>query len=323
MAQGFEQNQVSETNGSEGSRPCLIGARTYVNDTLPLSETVSEGESVLSYFNPLTVGEGMTASVDMVRLSLGMADADWLLGHADAFSTDSETWTGRGGVGSYHVLWKFPMGDSSVALGVGQRTGSGRVDMHKGFMEFNPNKVGEDERLDSLLSRMRGRVARVNTTRFDLAIDVDMPRNNLRMAKDRRKYQAFVDQTITEYLGSRNRGGFCKLYDKADESGMVGNLTRIELTCDGGWSASDVLAHWPAVYTWSVPQNSRTWVMVLSMALADIASRGGEIESLISRLPRSSRKTVRDSLQTSTVQLPETAIYHAFSEIDSWKARLV
>lgn len=46
------------------------------------------------------------------------------------------------------------MGGSSVALGIGFIEPSCKVNMHKGFIEFNPNKVAGDKRFHGLLKTL-------------------------------------------------------------------------------------------------------------------------------------------------------------------------
>lgn len=318
MAKNIGTTQVDQSQGSGLSAPSrLIGARTTVNDTLvALAPT---------YYNPLSVSDGRTASVDMVRLSLKMSDAEWLIGHADTFSTDidMESWTGRGGIGSYHAMWRYPIGDSAVMLGVGLRGKGHRIDMRRAVLELNPNKTAHDSRLWTMLDRFHGHVSGVSVARYDLAYDIAEDRNNYRMSKDRRKYQAIIDNAVTEYLGVRNRGGFAKLYSKSDESGLARPLTRIELTCDGSWSVEDIAAHWPQVHGWTIPEDTRDWVRVVGMLLSEKSGRGEEVETYLNLLGRGTRKKVRECLRSNMVELPLDVAEYGIEQAKRWEDRLL
>ena len=311
MAQGISPIQVAESGATDGGGVRLIAARSVVNDIQPTQP---------DYFNPLSVADGQTVSIDKIRVSLTMNDPDWLIGHADTFcpSADVDYWAGRGGIGSYHSLWRYPIGDSSVTLGAGQREKGGRVNGRKAFVELNPNKTALDESLWNLLDRMAGHVKTARMMRYDLALDVAQPRENFRMVRDRRRYETVQDVVMTEYLGMRNRAGRVKLYDKSFESGLAEPLTRIELTCDGDWTAADIQCKWPTVCTWDVPEDTRGWVRALGMMLAEKISRGEEVESYLSMLGRTSRAKVRECCQTGRIELPESVTDYALNQSKKW-----
>jgi hypothetical protein len=132
----------------------------------PPNPDVKSGSCLIAGFQPLTVvhptywnayktESGATFSIDMVRLKLSFINGrgEWLSTHAQTFDCDSmSAWTSKIRPGGWYELWSFDLGDSSVALGIGFMEPSCKVNMNRGFIEFNPNKVAGDKRF----WRMRG-----------------------------------------------------------------------------------------------------------------------------------------------------------------------
>lgn len=153
----------------------------------PPNPDVKSGSCLIAGFQPLTVvhpsywnayktESGATFSIDMVRLKLSFINGkgEWLSAHAQTFDCDSmSAWTSKIRPGGWYELWSFDLGDSSVALGIGFMEPSCKVNMNRGFIEFNPNKVAGDKRfwrlreklsaaqssITSLLSAMDSRAA--------------------------------------------------------------------------------------------------------------------------------------------------------------------
>ena len=125
-------------NGGLKSGPCLIAGFHALSCTSP------------SYYNPYRGVNKNTLSVDMVRLSLTFkGDRGEWLSRKGAQLTDCDemsAWTSKIRPGGWYELWSFALGGSSVALGIGFMEPSCKVNMHKGFIEFNPNKVAGDKR---------------------------------------------------------------------------------------------------------------------------------------------------------------------------------
>ena len=134
-------------------------------------------------------------------------------------------------------------------------------------------------------------------------------------------YKSVISNGITEYLGVKNTPGYVKVYVEAAEMHLSGVLTRIELTCDGEWDAGQVVAHWPQVHAWHSDENTRDWVRVVGIMLAEKAERGEEVETLINMLGWRSRPKVREYLRTPMVELPADCAAAAVAEARSWCAR--
>ena len=141
----------------------------------------------------------------------------------------------------YRHLWSIKTKDSnSWSIGL-DRTGKPQ-DAVKGFIEFNPNKCMNDTLFVEFWTKLSGWLLSVVLVRYDVAIDIPLPRSQCRLYRVGRKmYQMIVkDDGLTEYLGQRSHNGFVKLYDKTIESGLNYELTRLEITCDDKAQISEV-----------------------------------------------------------------------------------
>lgn len=312
MSEELTNSEVGtiEDTGSEEIRPCLIGGFHAVSDMRP------------PYFNSLTVGE-TCVSVDAVRLGLRFVggSGQWLMEHADTFPADDmRSWTNKIKAGKYLTIWTYDLGLSSLTLGVGLFTSAGTVDMTRGFLDFNPNKVACDQQFWALIEKVARHTTKSECSRYDLAVDVPFDRNACRLSKDRRAYRSYVSSGITEELGTRNSVGHVRVYDKAAEAGLAGPLTRIELTCSGNWSTDAIAEHWPTVHAWTNnTDDNRAWLRVMGMLLSEKVERGEEVESYIAMLGRSSRQSVRDVLRTSAIELPAVAAEYGVNEVRGWE----
>lgn len=303
------------------SRPCLIAGFHQLSDISP------------DYFDPYKNENGEVLSVDMVRLKLTFRSdrGEWLsrTGAQLVDCDESSAWTSKIKPGVWYELWNFQLGNSSVALGIGFIEPSCKVNMHRGFLEFNPNKVAGDKRFWRLLEKVSGCVAKAELKRFDLAFDLPRGRKDCRLSKDRRMYKAVISNGITEYLGQKNKPAYVKVYDKAAELKLAEGveLTRIELTCGGDWDAGQLKKHWPEVHGWSAdgaddaPPRSQGWLRVLGMLLAERAERDEEIESYVAMLNWKQKRHVRTFLRTPLVELPEGAAEQLLAEAKSWEEK--
>lgn len=309
---------VADSAG-ENSGSCLIAGIWDVNVPSP------------DYWRCNKTESGAVCSVDMVRLKLSFCGGggEWVSAHAQTFDCDEvSAWTSKIRPGGWHELWSFALGASSVALGIGFMEKSCRIDMHRGFIEFNPNKVAKDKRFWALLEKIQPYIAHAALKRFDLAFDLPLPRNDVRLEKDRRIYKSVVSSGITEYLGVKNTAGYVKVYDKAKEMGKRGDLTRIELTCDGAWDAAQVLEHWPRVHGWRAEtdgeptEKTRTWLRMVAMALSAVQEARQDTETLVQTLDKRTRAKVRAYLAAPCIELPTEAATAALEEARGWCGRV-
>lgn len=183
--------------------------------------------------------DGYIYSIDMVRLVMrgNIDDVQSFMNFVSGFEVEFEPkdyqhfFSSR--MFTYAHMFKFSMGDSAVALGV-DFIDARKHDSIVCFMEFNPNKVSHDYRFTKLLNRVRDSFKEVSVSRWDLAIDMFVQRDYVRLEPDMRNYELIKSHSgLTEYLGVRNNPGRVKLYDKTKESNLDYNLTRLEITVDG------------------------------------------------------------------------------------------
>ena len=95
---------------------------------------------------------------------------------------EMSAWTSKIRPGGWYELWSFALGGSSVALGIRFMEPSCKVNMHKGFIEFNPNKVAGDKRFHGLLKTL-GTCVKARLKRFDLAYDIPVSRYDCRLSR--------------------------------------------------------------------------------------------------------------------------------------------
>lgn len=192
----------------------------------------------------------------------------------------SEQYADNCGNAKYRKMYTVPAGESSITVGYGFNLG-GKCDWKTGYVEFNPAKTYPSDQL-KLLYRQLGNVAELKreTARWDFATDYPIPRENLSLIRDGRKYGYEIWQTSTEYLGARNKDGYTKLYDKRKELQHQGKeqtepLTRVEITVEekpgkAVWKAGDVEIpeKWPRVVCVpaEIPESASGKLMLLMLA---------------------------------------------------------
>ena len=98
-------------------------------------------------------------------------------------------------------------------------------------IEFNPNKIKDNNLLLYILNSFSNWFLRS----FDLAIDIPINILDILIDKSKkRSYKCFSSgsDNITYYLGTKERDGNVKIYNKKIESNLniVGSLTRVEIT---------------------------------------------------------------------------------------------
>lgn len=279
---------------------CLIGE---FRDVSTISGTVAPIEP--RRFLACAAGCGVTCSLDNVRLRVRLKESEGIRLNDEAerwMVDDYRSFEARGRVGGWRFLHVFGIGDTGTSVVVGVGHISSGVDMTRGFVEFNPNKLADESEFWRVLGKLPGYVQKCEVARYDLATDVKVPRGLVRLAKDRRMYQLNVSKSTTEYLGRRDAAGFVKVYDKQAESGLADPLTRVELTCDGGWTVEQVGQRWPLVYgIGGDADGMRDVTQALCVLLAEKYARGESIEDYMALVNYRTRKKIRDALGTRTV----------------------
>lgn len=206
----------------------------------------------LKYFKPLKTAEGITYSLDMVRLNydLGNNTEHFVkyLNHLASYDLRYEIkYYPNFNQFKYRHLWTIysPI-DDNVSISLGLDLGGSHDSHSKGFIEFNPNKVAYSDLLIDLLKKFDANCVTRDLIRYDLAIDIPCTRSLARLERFGRKGYQFIDSGngVTEYLGQKNANGYIKLYDKTKESNLDANVTRLEITLD---KRTDVEKYFPTV----------------------------------------------------------------------------
>lgn len=241
-----------------------------------------------------------------------------------------ETYNAGNRIGAYRFVWVWDKADAvydgmdeddgtegvKISAGFGLVRATGKIDP-VGFVDFNPNKC--DKKAKRLLYRLMALGCDFELSRFDLAIDYPVKRDEVRMMKDRRKYECIISNGMTEYLGQRNNPGRVKVYDKTAESGLDRKLTRVELTCSGKWDVMGILDSLPRVYMYSSPKwlNLRGVTRAFAVAvtaLCEIKSEPDEegvvslvyqdsIEPWLRMVDKKTRAKIRDALKDDALML--------------------
>lgn len=139
-------------------------------------------------------------------------------------------------VGTYREMMKIPVADTSIVIGLG-KIGK-ELDYKTGFLEFNPAKTYPSEQLEFIYRRISSTPEiSLELVRWDFATDYQIARDELSLMRDKRHYTFVVSNGVTEYLGTRNKNGFVKLYDKKRELEAKGiecgnPKTRLEITIE-------------------------------------------------------------------------------------------
>ena len=209
---------------------------------------------MIYYFNPIHVGS-YTLSIDNIVLDL------WISNHdaQEVIDATINSLTGNEGVeicswkgkkpGTFYNQHLFKLkNETSFWLGHGLLATGISFDRYR--LEFNPNKVAEDETF-KIIHRLLLQYCRKSLShiaRFDLAIDIPIDRSRCFLVKDRRLYiERRHGIEYTQYLGSKSASvGRVKLYNKTAESKLDYPLTRLELTLDPGVPYEKI--NFPTVY---------------------------------------------------------------------------
>ena len=230
---------------------------------------------MLLYRNELVLPDNnFTYSIDSLRLSASFSrqDAERIYSMGETFmphcaSVDMFHSGARPGRFRQLFVYNFEEPFTSLTLGVGHFNQGCSLDERKGFIDFNPNKC-PDYAFDFVSSFAYA----LTLKRFDLAVDVPESIKNFVLINDLRSRKSIIGRFgSTFYLGSKGSPGHFKMYDKTKESSLSFPLTRCELTCDGSWSPSDVVSHWPSIVRpkFAGSRNSRALVKALELLAAN------------------------------------------------------
>jgi len=194
----------------------------------------------LLYHNPIKIGN-ITLSIDNIVLDLYISNPAHreelmhLLGNLPITHAVEVTHWDSFRIGSFREQFTIRFQDgNSFWVGVvlnGRKPEWGRV-----RLDFNPNKVGAHEVFQLILRYVIAstRPMHRQIRRYDLAVDIPVPRRDTLLVKDSRAYiERRHGQEWTQYLGAKSSTvGRVKLYNKQTEAHLNYPLTRLEITLD-------------------------------------------------------------------------------------------
>lgn len=149
-------------------------------------------------------------------------------------------------------------------------------------IKVNPNKHLGSLALTGLLDLIREYASDGQLVRYDYAVDVHCKIDDVLVVGSRKEQGLYKG---TRYYGQRHKHGYCKIYDKAKEQGLLEPLTRIEYTYTAGlppsWDNIVVRAPLDAPDgPVKLPAASRLYLDML----LEIRALGGQIEPYLERM---------------------------------------
>ena len=94
-------------------------------------------------------------------------------------------------------------------------------------IEFNPNKHMEKPIVMELFAWIYQIYGDAILRKYDFAIDIKCKKEDVQIIGSRKEKGLYKG---TRYYGQRNKDGYCKIYDKKEESDLGYDLTRVEHT---------------------------------------------------------------------------------------------
>lgn len=231
----------------------------------------------LKYYKPFRTSAGYTLSVDNVRIDFEIDGHQkenferWLAfdyqAHIYTFPIDTRDF-------KYKYLYQFRYCDDNevaeytMTLGYIFNGSSVREDIYKGFLDFNPNKLGDIGEFWVDYMQIKKFCSEWKIVRWDIALDIPSKREFVFIEKDQRLYEvkAYSLANRTEYLGLRNKVGRVKVYNKTLESKLPYDLTRIEVTCST--DPQSFIKNFPKA--WDLGQTSQLGLDVLYLDDTDL-----------------------------------------------------
>lgn len=225
-------------------------------------------------------------------------------------------------IGTYREMLNIPVGRTSIAIGYGLNGKGAADEMRQGFIEFNPAKCYPSQQLEYVYKLLlKDKRVRLELSRWDFATDYAIPRENVSLLKDKRRYTFIASNGVTEYLGQRNNNGFVKLYDKQAELLSQGELcpeprSRVEVTIeekpgkkvykdDSGRAV--LVTEWPSVAVVPIggndEKNGAFGVLLAAWGL------GCSLEPLMTHLSKRTKQHYRKRIREELGVLPCPAEY--------------
>ena len=209
---------------------------------------------------------------------------------------------------SYKYMFNITFENCSFVFALGFNGNS--EDRYKGFAEFNPNKCMDCLEFKKVLNKLFSITSCSTVSRFDLAIDIPVPKYLAVLEKDNRNYQYIKgQQSESEYLGRRSKPGFIKLYDKKAESNLDYDLTRLEITTDlSGFN-------FPTVKVKPVQQSLQFGDLnSTERVLVQLLDQVDNKQMYLSQLTYRKRKKIEEYLGQETLQFDKSCCYEILQQ---------
>ena len=212
----------------------------------------------IPYFHEIKT-DNFTCSVDMISIKATLKHGK-LADLVDRFTNRIAMWNGRPYMSTvpnkYHFMFSIPYDHEglktkcSMQIMIGQNEFKGTIKDNIKIV-FNPNKVlsSYNSRKDYAFTDLAAcfeYMENIQVSSFDLALDFPLKRSDVTtMPCWNRAYQRKNGETVlsvedgiaimnaddyTQYVGKHQDHGFLKIYNKAIESGLEEDITRVEYT---------------------------------------------------------------------------------------------
>lgn len=162
-------------------------------------------------------------------------------------------------------------------------------------LKVNPNKHMGTELMNDVLAFLGEWCRDGVLIRYDYAIDVPVPLSDVLVINSRKQKGLYKG---TRYFGRRHSHGYLKIYDKAAEQKLDGDLTRIEYTM-----VPDQIPSWDNIVIRAPVKDapdeklSKTLRLYLDM-LVELRELGADIDQYIQRMDFKSFKKIEPYLMT-------------------------
>lgn len=276
-------------------------------------------EELLRYYQEIK-GSDATYSVDKIKLTgscsleLGEEFARVLNGKCTRYSM-------RLGQFQYKHNYNYCFVGGNAYIGV-FLIPMGRADSCKNSIEFNPNKLRGDRQFEELLDCFYTYNKDIKVSSWDFAVDYEKPRDKYSMVKDNRNYQLHMSRSKTEYLGTRHKDGFVKLYDKEYESGLDKPMTRLEVTFEGIKEWDDIKHHIPLVR--GIGNVNTQGLSAMDKWIIERIMESDDREKLIRELSRDKRKKIVPLLSANSevLEVEQKCYDDILAQIKGYENRL-
>lgn len=288
----------------------------------------------IMYHKPIVCDDGSVLSCDNVRINFTVLKScrdDFERLFANVARVDIKSFPINLNDFKFKYLWQitYPVDDGFPTMTVGYiLNGSNHaVDITRGYLDFNPNKVGSNGLFWADLAYIRKCSEDWSIARVDVALDIPSKRDFVFLLKDNRKYalDAYSLSNRTEYLGRRSNVGFVKVYNKTIESKLTEDITRIEVTCEP--FAASYLAHFPKVYDLGrvhqfdadILSLNDTDLAILRLALGSITQGGDPGLMIFNSLGRKKKEKLEPFIlpESSLVLVASLAVSNLFESINA------